>query len=193
MQRANGVDMSQSKRKDFAYPKSNITINDFLIFRFCGGSGGGECPAELGTTHFIYPIRVPKHLVYNRSLLLRNPEFLGVEIFGNAGAVGLCNPASDGVRQPWWLAFSDDGSLSDIEVMQRGIKLTAAPPYDIEVDASRLPQPVLRGGGANPNWENRIYVHIVWESASYVTFSAYLYNQDERVLEMVKHNYDIKI
>ncbi len=187
--------MSETRRKDLAYPKSQININDFLIFRFCGGSGGGECPVLLGASEFVYPIRVPKHLVYNRSLLLNNPEFLGVEIFGNAGAVGLCNPASDGNRKSWWLAFSDDGILSESEVKARGIFIdgSVAPPYTIEVDGSKLPQPVLRGGGANPDWEQRIYVHIYWGNPSYVTFSAFLANRDERVLEVVKHNYDIKI
>lgn len=185
--------MSQSQRKDFAFPRSQVDIADFIIFRFCGGSGGGECPALLGTDRFVYPIKVPKHLVYNKSLLLNNPEFIGVEIYGNAGAVGLCNPASDGVLQPWWLAFSDDGNLTADEIKQRGIYIDDAPPFTIEVDGSKLPQPVLQGGGANPDWQQRIYVHIYWGNPNYVTFSGYLANQDERVLEVVKHNYDIKI
>lgn len=187
--------MSETKRKDLAYPKSQTETPAFYILRFCGGSGGGGCPVLLGTTEFVYPIRVPKHLVFNRSLLLHNPEFLGVEIFGNAGAVGLCNPASDGVRQDWWLAFSDDGVLTPAEIMANGILIagSTAPPYDIEVDAGKLPQPVLKGGGANPDWESRIYVHIYWGNASYVTFSGYLANRDERVLEVTKHNYDIKL
>lgn len=185
--------MSQSARKDFAYPKSQVDIANFLIFRFCGGSGGGECPVALGAKEFVYPIRVPKHLVFNKSILFNNPEFIGVQIYGNAGAVGLCDPASNGVEQPWWLAFSDDGVLTEAEIMQRGIYIDQSPPFTIEVDASKLPQPVLKGGGANPDWESRIYVHIYWGSEDFVTFSGYLANRDERVLEVVKHNYDIKI
>lgn len=185
--------MSETRRSDLAYPKSQIDIANFIIFRFCGGSGGGECPVLLGTSEFVYSIKVPKHLVYNRSLLLNNPEFLGVAIYGNAGAVGLCNPASDGVLQPWWLAFSDDGVLTPTEIMQRGIYIDAEPPFTIEVDGSKLPQPVLQGGGANPDWEQRIYVHIYWGNPDFVTFSGYLANRDERVLEVVKHNYDIKL
>jgi hypothetical protein len=185
--------MSETARKDHAYPKSQVQTPRFIIFRFCGGSGGGDCPVLLGDTQFVYPIRVPKHLVFNKSLLLNNPEFLGVDIFGNAGAVGFCNPASDSVRKPWWLAFSDDGVLSVGEIMANGIYINQAPPFEIEVDASKLPQPVLLGGGANPDWEQRIYVHIYWGDPSYVTFSGYLANRDERVLEVVKHNYDIKL
>lgn len=185
--------MSETRRSDLAYPKSQVDIANFIIFRFCGGSGGGECPALLGASEFVYSIKVPKHLVYNRSLLLNNPEFIGVEIYGNAGAVGLCDPASDGVLQPWWLAFSEDGVLTPAEIKQRGIYINDAPPFTIEVDGSKLPQPVLKGGGANPDWEQRIYVHIYWGNPNFVTFSGYLANRDERVLEVVKHNYDIKL
>lgn len=184
---------TQSGRKDSAYPKSQTETPRFLIFRFCGGSGGGACPDRLGTKEFVYPIRVPKHLVYNKSLLLNNPESLGVEIYGNAGAVGLCDPASTGVLQPWYLAFSDDGILSETEILEKGIRIDAAPPFTIEVGASKLPQPVLQGGGANPDWESRIYVHIYWGNPDLVTFSGKLFNRDEGVLEIVKHNYDIKI
>lgn len=185
--------MSESGRKDFAYPRSQVETPRMIIFRFCGGSGGGECPVLLGDTQFVYPIRVPKHLVFNKSILFNNPEFLGVEIYGNAGAVGFCDPASDGVLKPWYLAFSADGVLSAEEIMAKGILITEEPPFTIEVDASKLPQPVLQGGGRNPDWENKIYVHIYWGNANYVTFSGYLANRLERVLEVVKHNYDIKI
>lgn len=193
MQRANGVAMSETKRKDFAYPKSQIDIANYLIFRFCGGIGGAACPVMLGTDEFVFSIKVPKHLVYNRSLLLNNPEFIGVEIYGNAGAVGLCDPASDSVLQPWWLAFSANGVLTEQEIKQNGIYINQATPFTIEVDGNKLPQPVLRGGGVNPDWEQKIFVHIFWGNPSLVTFSGYLANRDERVLEVVKHNYDIKL
>jgi len=184
--------MSESGRKDLAYPKSQTETPAFYILRFCGGKGGGDCVYPLNDTEFVIPIRVPKHLVFNRSLLVHNPEFFGVDIFSDGGAVGLC-ANSAAVRQSWWLAFSDDGVLSETEVKATGIEISAAPPFDIEVDASKLPQPVLRGGGANPNWENIIYMHIWWGNGSFVSGSSYLLNRDERVLEVTKHNYDIKI
>lgn len=184
--------MSESRRTDLAYPKSQTETPAFYILRFCGGSGGGGCVFPLGATEFIIPIRVPKHLVFNRSLLVQNPEFFGVDIYSDGGAVGLCDHSA-AVRQDWWLAFSDDGILTEDEVKARGLLITASPPFDIEVDASRLPQPVLSGGGANPNWENIIYMHIWWGNPAFVTGSAYLLNRDERVLEITKHNYDIKI
>lgn len=184
--------MSESARKDSSYPKSQVEAPRFIIFKSCGGMGGGDCVYPLNDTDFVIPIRVPKHLTYNKSLLIHNPEFLGVDIFADAGASGFC-ANSAGARQSWWLAFSDDGILTPSEVMARGIQISAAPPFDIEVDAKKLPQPVLEGGGANPDWENRIYMHIYWGNTSFVSGSSYLLNQDERVLEVTKHNYEIKI
>lgn len=184
--------MSESARKDVAYPKSQVETPRFIIFKFCGGMGGGGCPSLLGDTEFVYPIRVPKHLVFNKSLLLNNPFPLGVDVWSDAGASGFC-ATSLGTRQPWWLAFSDNGILTETQIKQRGIELTAEPPFEIEVDALKLPQPVLKGGGVNPNWENRIYVHIWWGDPNFVTNSPYFANRLEGVLEVVKHNYDIKL
>lgn len=184
--------MSQSTKKDFGYPRSQEEARTYQLLRFCGGQGGGDCPPVLGYTQYKYPIRVSKFLTYNKSLLLENPEFTGVDIYTDAGASGFCDH-SIGTRVPWWLAFSDDGVLTDAEVIGQGLQINGAPPHQIYVQAQKLPQPVLRGGGANPDWENRIWIHIVWENESYVTQSSFLANNIEGVLKVVKHDYDVKV
>lgn len=187
--------MSESGRQDLAYPKSQVesTPSGFILFRLCGGAGGGDCSQLLGTNMMTFSFKVSKFIVFNRSLLLNNPEFGGVDIWSDGGASFPCDHTSD-VRQPWWLAFSADGQMSHDEVVQKGIPISAdEPPYDIEVQHTKLPQPVLPGGGANPDWEARIYVHIAWASASFVTNSGALLNQLDSVLKLVKHDYDEKI
>jgi len=185
--------MSESGRKDLAYPKSQVQTAPFIIFRLCGGAGGGDCAFVLGYNHLTYSFKVSKFIVFNRSLILNNPEFNGVEVFSDGGAAGLCDHTTD-VRQGWWLAFSDDGLLTTDQVMATGTFIEAtAPPFDIEVQWNKLPQPVLAGGGANPNWESRIYVHIVWSAEDLVTTSAALINQLDNVLTLIKHDYDEKI
>lgn len=179
---------SESPRKDLAYPKSQVETPKLYLIRYCGGSGGGDCVVVLGATQFVYSIRVPKHLVFNKGLLLTNPDFLGIDIFTDAGVAGFCDHSA-GSRVPWYLAFSDNGVLTNDQVKQRGLTLFAAPPFDIEVGAEKLPQPVLPGGGANPNWANRIYVHIAWDSPTYVQARP----MQEGMLKVVKHNYDIKL
>lgn len=183
--------MSETRRADLAYPKSQTDDQGmFYYLQRCGGMGAGECGVIIGSTQFVYPIRVSKFVTFNRSLLLQNPTLGGVEIFNNLGSGGVC-ANNLGTWQPWYLAFSDNGILTDDQVRERGILISAPmPPFDVEVDWSKLPQPVLEGGGVNPNWENRIYVHIVWASAGY------LFRQSnplrEGVLYVVKHNQDIR-
>lgn len=185
--------MRESGRKDLAYPKSQVNAAKFYLLKFCGGMGGGGCAVVLGDAEFIIPIRVPKHLVFNKSLVLRNIEFLGVEVFSDGGASGFCDHTL-GVRQSWWLAFSDNGILTADEIFRRGIEITGAPPHEIEVAANKLPQPVLpNNGGANPNWEQRIYMHIYWGNPLFVTANGLFANRSENVLEIVKHDYDIKL
>lgn len=180
--------MSESGRKNLAYPRSQVETRRFFILRFCGGMGGGGCAVPLNASQFVYPIRVSKHIVYNRSLLLENPENGGVNIYTNAGSNGFCNETF-GARRSWWLAFSDNGVLTPDEIMQRGIEIATESPHLIEVQANKLPQPVLPNGGANPNWQNRIYVHIYWGNSSYVADAV----MRDDILNVVKHNYDIKL
>lgn len=180
--------MSETGRKDLAKPKSEQDTILFDIIQYCGGGGGGGCAETMDATQFVYPIRVPKFLVFNRSLLLENPEFNGVQIYTDAGAVMFCDH-SLGTLQDWWLGFSDDGVLTDQEVKDQNIVITGTPPQLIDVSWNKLPQPVLLGGGVNPDWENRIYVHIVWGSPDFVTDSP----MREGILNVVKHDYDEKI
>lgn len=182
----------QTRRIDLAYPKSEVkTANEYFIQLFCGGAGGGDCIPVLGYEQFVYPIRVSRSTVFNRSLILHNPEFTGVDVFSNGGAVGIC-PASADERQPWWLAFSVNGVLTAGQILAQGMEFDQEPGFDIEVGWDKLPQPVLPGGGVNPLWERRIYVHIYWGDAGFVSPSSYLINQIEGVLQVVKHDQDIK-
>lgn len=181
--------MSESGRKDLAFPRSEITDTPYQILKFCGGAGGGGCYVVLGATQFVYPIRVPKFLTFNRSLLLANKEFIAIDIFTDGGPDGFFCSNTPAVRVPWYLGFSDDGVLTDAQVKDQDIVINTAPPHEILVNWNKLPQPVLQGGGVNPDWENRIYVHIVWDSPLYVMqFPMY-----EGILSVIKHDYDIKI
>lgn len=174
--------MSETSRLDVGYPKSKHDGRMAHWYTYCGGSGAGMCLFPLGMTQYVYPIRVPKFTVFNRSLLLRNQY--KIDIGTNAGSDGIC-ANSYGVRQPWYLAFSATGVMSDAEVKAVG-KMFNQPsdPYDIFVQAKDLPQPT------DPAWQNRIYVHIVWDSPSYVNTSGAFVPD---MLALVKHDMDEKI
>lgn len=180
--------MSETGKKDVGYPRSQDDTRKFQLLLFCGGMGGGDCVTLLSGTSFVYSIKVPKFLVYNKSLILENPEFTGVEIFTDAGAADFCDHSA-GTRVSWWLGFSDDGILTDQQVIDQGIEITGAPPHQIEVQGLKLPQPVLLGGGVNPDWENRIYIHIVWGVEGYVASSELI----DGILKIAKHDYDVKV
>jgi len=187
--------MSETTRADLAYPKSQVEAPKLYVFQLCGGSGAGGCAYPLGATSFVYPIRVPKNVVYNRSLLLRNKAG-AIDIYTDGGTDGFCAHIA-GTHVGWYIAFSDDGVLTDAEIIAQGNYFTAEAPFDIDIDGSKLPQPVLRGGGANPAWQNRIYVHIYWGNATYVWADSPFHSGGmtmyDGVLEVVKHNYDIKL
>lgn len=175
--------MSETGRADLAYPKSKVDAWQAYWYVYCGGSGAGSCLLPLGITQYVYPIRVPKFTVFNRSLLLRNQS--AIDIGTNAGSDGLC-PNSWGVRRPWYLAFSATGVMTDAEVKARGVMLnqSADDPYDIFVQSKDLPQP------SDPDWQGRIYVHMVWESAGFMNaFGAF----HDDMLTLVKHDMDEKI
>lgn len=193
--------MRRTGRKNLGYPRSQQSEQGDIDTRipgcrvlnfFEGGVGGPWCPIILGVTQFVYPIRVSKFLVKNRSLVLHN-DWPGVDIYTDGGPEGYCS-ISHGVQQPWWLGFSADGSLTDGEVIAQGNKierdtLLSDDPYQIEILGNKLPQPTLLGGGANPDWEYKIYIHIVWLSADYIQDTDMI----ENILEIAKHDYDIKI
>lgn len=172
--------MSQSGRKDLAYPKSKVDAGQAYWYVYCGGSGAGSCLNQLGATQYVYPIRVPKFVVFNRSLLLRNDV---VDVGSDAGSDGFC-AHTYGTQQPWWIAFSADGVMTDAEVKAVGMQFQQNAGYDIFVQAKDLPQP------NQPDWQNRIYVHIVWQETSYVNRNGDFYPD---MLTVVKHDMDEKI
>lgn len=174
--------MSESGRKDLGYPQSEITHRRFILERWCNSYGAGGCPSVLGVTQFVYYIRVSKYLTFNRSLLLNNPEEKGIAIYSDAGASGGC-AHSNNILQPWWLGFSTTGSLTDAQVKAQDIEITDPAPLDIDVAWSKLPQPTDAG------WNNKIYVHIVWDSASYIQLAP-MY---DGILKVVKHNRDLEV
>lgn len=180
---ADRVVMSESSRADLAYPKSKVDAGLAYWYVYCGGSGAGSCLNPLGTVQYIYSIRVPKFVVFNRSLLLQNNQ--SIDIGTNGGFDGICSN-SFGTRQPWYLAFSADGLLTTDQVKARGKMLNQAafPAYDIFVQSKDLPQP------KDANWQGRIYVHIVWDSAAYVNKHGDFHPD---MLTLVKHDTDEKI
>lgn len=175
--------MSETGRLDLAYPKSKVDAKNAFWFVYCGGSGAGSCLLPLGITQYVYPIRVPKFVVFNRSLLLQNNQ--AVDIGTDAGSDGFC-PNSYGTRKPWYLAFSATGVMTDAEVKAKGkmFNQTAFPAYDIFVQAKDLPQP------KDAAWQGRIYVHIVWDSPTFINSHGAFYPD---ILTLVKHDMDEKI
>lgn len=174
---------SETGRLDLAYPKSKVDAKQAFWFIYCGGSGAGSCLNALGFTQYVYPIRVPKFVVFNRSLLLQNNQ--AIDIGSNAGFDGICSN-SYGTRKPWYLAFSATGVMTDAEVKAKGkmFNQSAFPAYDIFVQAKDLPQP------KDAAWQGRIYVHIVWDDASYVNDGGDFHPD---MLTLVKHDMDEKI
>ena len=82
--------MSETGRENLGYPRSNVRSRKFMLERFCGGYGFGGCAEITDATQFVYAIKVPKYLVFNRSLTLNNPDDNGVDIFEDAGADEFC-------------------------------------------------------------------------------------------------------
>lgn len=173
----------ESGRHDLAYPKSQVDANLFLLFTTCGGSGGGSCPVVLGATQYIYSIRVPKFVVFNRSLTFNNGEYENVDIFTDAGPFLSCTH-SLGVRQGFWVSLSVNGTMTDAQIEAQGVYISPSniPPYNIVFDWNRIPQPT------DPSWQNKIYVHLHWASTLYVTDNP----MHEGILTLTKHDYDIK-
>ena len=167
------------------YPKS-LQKKDWTIYRYCGGAGGGDCAVVQNNTHISFAIDVNPFLVRNRSLLLRNPEFFGIVLYADLGVSGLCSHSYDvNSPQDWYLGFDADNTMTDAEVIAESLlQDNLTPPFDIEVSARNLPQPT------DPNWNDKIYCHIVWTNPLFV--SDQLYEDDVQYLRVVKHNYDVR-
>lgn len=175
--------MSESGRADVGYPKSKVDNGTAYWLLLCGGFGAVQCLFPLGFTQYVYPIRVPKFTVFNRSLLLMNDG--AVDIGEDGGSTMFC-AYSFGTRKPFYLAFSADGVMTDDEVKAKGkmINQPAIPAYNIFIQSKDLPQP------SDPDWDGRIYVHIVWDSPNYLNDGG-IFRPDMFIV--VKHDMDEKI
>jgi hypothetical protein len=172
-----------SGRKNLAYPKSQVDAPLFNLFVPCGGLGGGSCVVILGATQYIFNIRVPKFVVFNRSLLFSST----VQIYTDAGPDGFGCTSSEAVQQGYWVALSADGSLTDAQVEAQGIyidpsMLSFGAAINILFDWNKSPQPT------DASWQNKIFVHLHWASPLYVAPLALT----DDVLLLTKHDYDVK-
>lgn len=177
--------MGAQDPKSQGYPKS-LQKKDWEIYKYCGGGGGGDCPVVQNNTHISYAIDVNPFLVRNTSLLLRNPSFFGIVLYTDLGPDFFCS-SSYNVNNPedWYIGFDADNTMTDAEVIaQNLLQDNLDPPFDIDVAGRFLPQPT------DPNWDDKIYVHIVWTNPLFV--SDQLYIDDVQYLRVVKHNYDVR-
>ena len=178
--------MGASDSNKQGYPKS-LQKKDWAIYLYCGGGGGGGCPPEQGKTQVRFGIELNPYITRQDSILLRNPEFLGIVLYPNAGPDGFFCSTSYvlGTEVDWYLGFSNDGVLTDEEVRSQQLLQTAgAPPFDIEVSGNKLPQPT------DPDWSGIMYVHIHWTNSLYV--SDQVYEDDIQYLRVVQHNYQVR-
>lgn len=136
-------------------------LDTVRLLLYCGGSGGGGCVDPLGVEGVMLAYRVPKFITYNRKIIFENKEFLGIQIFTDAGPAGFCSH-SVGAEASWWIGLTSD-SGADIEtVAKRGYQLSGDPPFDIEFPADLCPQPTEAA------WENVVYVAVWWGDAGYI-------------------------
>ncbi len=178
--------MGASDIKQAGYPKS-LQKKDWTIYRYCGGGGAGNCAYPQGKTQVRFGIDLNPYLVRQDSILFRNPEYFGMVVYPDAGPDGfLCsNSYVLGTQKQWYLGFSNTGVLTDQQVKNQNLTQPAtAPPFDIEVGRSKLPQPT------DSDWTGILYVHMVWDSSNYV--SDQVYQNDVQYLRVVQHNYQVR-
>lgn len=173
--------MSNNGRQNVGRPDAMIE-NSAYFFTYCGGSGGGSCVLPMGVSSVVYDIALPPTIVRNQRIVFQNREFYGVRIYANGGPSGPC-PNSLGSEVPFYMALSVDGIMTEAEVMAKGVQLSGPLPYEIEFKANKIPQPT------NPAWTARIFVHLVWGDASYISSTGITPNPTS--LRVVKHDYDI--
>jgi hypothetical protein len=176
--------MSNTGQKDRAYPRSiHEKRGAYILGASCaGGKGGGAFFVYVGSDMKVIEYRVTKFDVYNRKLILRNPNF---DVFADGGD----NPSDPdpqyrlaGERQNWYLGFGVNSALTGPQIIAQNILITIASPCEIEVDAIDLPQPTDAG------WDNRIYIYMYWGNPNFVISTRSSIN-----LDVIKHDYDIKI
>lgn len=172
--------MSDTGRENRGRPDANVEAG-FLYFRYCGGSGGGDCPVPLGATKTNFIIRMPKAIVWHRRIIFENLEFLGVRIYTDAGATAFCSH-SFGTEVSWYMALSNDGVMADADIIANGIELSGALPYEIEFTQDMIPQPT------EGSYSGVIYAHIYWGNSGYLNEGGTI---TENSFKIVKHDYDI--
>lgn len=174
---------SDTARK--GYPKS-LQKRDFSVYYFCGGGGAGACPVTQGKTQVRYGVELDPFIVSNDSLLLRNPEFGGIALYTDLGPDAFCSKSYN-INDPedWYLGFSNDGVLTDAEVIAQGNRQSGLViPYDIEIAGTKLPQPT------DSDWSGTLYIHIAWTNANFISDEIYI--DDVQYLKIVKHNYQTR-
>ena len=171
--------MSDGGRVDRGRPDAMVEAG-FIYLRYCGGSGAGSCLTPLGVTKTAFLIRMPKFIVHHRRIIFENKEFEGIRIYTNS-PVGLC-PNNLGTEKNWYMALSNSDTMSDADIMSRGILLNGALPYQIEFREDKIPQPVDGG------YSGVIYVHVLWGDTSYLNEGGTI---DDTSIKIVKHDYDI--
>lgn len=176
--------MSDSGFQKVGRPDAGVN-GGFIFFQYCGGQGGGGCLPLLGVTGVVLEYKMPRFIVRNRRIVFENKEFLGVRIYDDGGSTPFCDH-SLGTEQGFYMALSNDGNLSTEEVIQRGVFLTGALPYDVEFLAKDIPQPA-----EGANWLGYIYVHLYWGSTSYINEGGF--TPDQFSFRIKKHDYDIQL
>jgi len=175
--------MSDTGQQDRAYPRSeHQSVGAYLLGASCaGGKGGGACFNAIGDDMVVIEYKVPKFDVFNRKLILRNPDF---DVYADAGDDAGCpfGGRLPGARQDWWLGFGVDNTLTGPEVVAQNLRITDAAPMEIEVDAVDLVQPTDVG------WASKIFIYMYWGNPNLVISS-----RSSADLDVIKHDYDIKI
>lgn len=180
--------MSESGMRNRGRPDALVEASH-MLFLYCGGSGAGGCITPPSGRSAVFSFQVPKFITYNRRLVLENKVVSGLRFWNNAGSDGICPNSLGVVESPFWVAFTDNGILDENSIETKGIRLSGALPYNFEVPADHLPQPVLpNGGGPNPNWVSIIYVHVFWKTAGLMNEGGVIGN---RSVKIAKHDYDI--
>lgn len=136
------------------YPKNLVRGSDFTFSPGCGGSGAGFCYLPANFTYIWWRIFATNFVTRNRKLVLQNIDF---KSYANAGNDGIC-PNSEGASQDYDIVLSYASDPSNItaanEVTRITIPAGATLPYEIEFNATQIPQPT------DPRW-NGIFLVII--------------------------------
>lgn len=173
--------MSDGGIQDRAYPRAEQSST---AIRFVGGNclvggkGGGFCQEPIGKTFDFFDYNISKFAVYNRRIILRNSGF---DPYSDAGPDGEGCDHSLGSKQPWYLGFGVDDTLTHDEIVAQNMPMDEAP-FEIEIFAEKLPQPTDAG------WNNKFVIYLAWGDSGFMVTSF-----PGLFFSIIKHDYDIKI